>query len=231
MIYAIGDLHFDPYGDKPMDVFGPTWANHKARIIEDWKAKVTDDDVVLVAGDISWALKLDEALADLKTLDTLPGTKALIRGNHDYWWSSLAKMNDLKCRSLVFIQNNAYTFGDVSIVGTRGWISRDMSEFTADDEKIYKRELIRLENSLKAARAERIIAMIHYPPYNMDFSNNDFSELLAAYHVDTVVYGHLHAEGHRQISEVPRLGVNYQCVSADYVDFKLQEVTWNGKLK
>lgn len=229
MIYAIGDLHFDPIGDKPMDIFGKKWINHKEKILESWKSKVTDDDLVLLVGDISWGLKLEDAYKDLKLIDELPGYKIISKGNHDYWWSSLNKLDGLKLEKTKFLFNNSYTFGDYAIVGTRGWISRDMSEFKKDDEKIYSREVIRLENSIKVAeKGKKLIAMIHYPPYNQDFTVNEFSNLLTENNVEICIYGHLHAEGHKQVFNGVKNDVLYKCVSSDYVDFKIQEIV-DGK--
>lgn len=225
MIYGIGDLHFDPIGEKPMDVFGEKWINHKEKIIESWKSKVKDDDMVLLPGDISWGLKLSESVLDLELIDSLPGYKIISKGNHDYWWSSISKLDELKLKRTKFLYNNSHTFEDYAIVGTRGWISKDMSEFKKADEKIYNREVIRLENSIKAAeKGKKLIAMIHYPPYNQDFSANEFSNLLTKSGVEICIYGHLHAEGHRQVFEGIKNEVLYKCVSSDYIDFKLQEI-------
>lgn len=229
MIYAIGDLHFDPIGDKPMDVFGKKWCNHKEKIIKSWNELVTEEDLVLLVGDISWGLKLEEAYKDLKIIDELPGTKIISKGNHDYWWSSLNKLDSMGLKKTKFLFNNSFNFENYAIVGTRGWISRDMSEFKKDDEKIYKRELVRLENSIKTAdKSKKLLAMIHYPPYNQDFSENEFSDLLSQNNVEFCIYGHLHAEGHQQVFNGVKSGVTYKCVSSDYVDFKLQEIV-DGK--
>lgn len=225
MIYAIGDLHFDPIGNKPMDVFGEKWKNHKEKIINNWYEKVTDDDLVLLVGDISWGLRLEEALSDLVFIDNLPGKKIISKGNHDYWWSSRGKLEALNLKSTSFLSNNSFEFEDFSIIGTRGWISKDMSEYKKEDDKIYNRELVRLENSLKSANLDKkIIAMIHYPPYNQDFSANEFSDMLTNYNVQICVYGHLHAEGHKQVFNGEKNNVIYKCVSSDYVDFQLQEI-------
>lgn len=225
MIFAIGDLHFDPIGDKPMDIFGEKWLDHEEKIISYWKSVVKDEDIVLLPGDISWGLKLDEAMEDLKKIDKLPGMKIISKGNHDYWWSSLNKMNSLGLNSIYFINNNSYRYGDISISGTRGWIPRDAYGFNENDEKIYLREVNRLKMSLEDNKdAKYKIAMIHYPPFNQDFTVNDFSKLLTEYNVDLCIYGHLHGDGHKYVVEGLIDSVEYKCVASDFVDFKVQEL-------
>lgn len=225
MIWALGDLHFDPIGDKPMDIFGENWIDHEEQIVSYWKEVVKEEDIVLLPGDISWGLKLDEAAIDLEKIDALPGKKIISKGNHDYWWGSLSKMDSLGFESISFLNNNSYLYNDIAISGTRGWMPKDSSGFAENDEKIYFREVNRLKNSLESNKdASRKIAMIHYPPFNQDFSVNEFSKLLSEYKVDLCIYGHLHAEGHKYIVEGNIDGVEYKCVSCDYVDFKLQRL-------
>lgn len=225
MIWALGDLHFDPIGDKPMDIFGENWIEHEEQIVSYWKEVVKEEDIVLLPGDISWGLKLDEAAIDLEKIDALPGKKIISKGNHDYWWGSLSKMDSLGFESISFLNNNSYLYNDIAISGTRGWMPKDSSGFAENDEKIYLREVNRLKNSLESNKdASRKIAMIHYPPFNQDFSVNEFSKLLSEYKVDLCIYGHLHAEGHKYIVEGNIDGVEYKCVSSDYVDFKLQRL-------
>lgn len=225
MIWALGDLHFDPIGDKPMDIFGENWIDHEEQIVSYWKEVVKEEDIVLLPGDISWGLKLDEAAIDLEKIDALPGKKIISKGNHDYWWGSLSKMDSLGFESISFLNNNSYLYNDIAISGTRGWMPKDSSGFAENDEKIYLREVNRLKNSLESNKdASRKIAMIHYPPFNQDFSVNEFSKLLSEYKVDLCIYGHLHAEGHKYIVEGNIDGVEYKCVSSDYVDFKLQRL-------
>lgn len=220
MIYAIADLHFDFSKKKPMDIFGENWINHEEKIIKNWIDIVNEDDLVIIPGDISWALKLDEAIADLERIDSLPGKKVLLKGNHDYWWSSLSKLNGLKLNSLFFLQNNSFKYREFGIAGTRGWIARDNEEFTPDDEKIFVRELSRLKLSLDSLReVENKIAIIHYPPFNMDLSPNEFVDVMKEYGVKTCLYGHLHSEGHKFVVEGNIQGINFHCVSCDYVDF------------
>jgi Predicted phosphohydrolase len=155
-LFAISDLHLSFSTEKPMDIFGTAWDNYFERISEDWKGKVSDDDVVLLAGDLSWGMSLSDAAADLAALDALPGKKVIIRGNHDYWWSSYAKVKQaVKNTAIIPVQNDAVKLGTHIICGTRGW-DIAYSNSTDDDKKIYARELIRLEMSLNAAeKAEK----------------------------------------------------------------------------
>lgn len=222
MIFAIGDLHFDYTKEKPMNIFGDNWENHEEKIIENWKKMVKDDDLVLLPGDISWALKLDTASLDLKRIDELPGIKIISKGNHDYWWSSLNKMNNLGYKTIHFIHNTSFEYKNYSICGTRGWAARDSFEFSENDEKIYLREVQRLKNSLDSCVNKKIIAMIHYPPFNQDLSLNEFSQMLADYKVEKCVYGHLHGKGHKFSYEGEIEGVDYNFVASDYLDFNLK---------
>lgn len=224
MIYGIGDLHFDHSKEKPMDIFGDNWIEHEENIIKSWKEKVKEEDLVLIPGDISWALKLEDAYYDLKKIDDLPGQKVFIKGNHDYWWQSLKKINDLNLESLYFIQNTAYNFKEVAIAGTRGWISPDSEYFTEQDRKIYNRELMRLRNSLSSVDkdAKYKIVMIHYPPFNMKLESNEFVEIMKEFEVDLCVYGHLHAEGHKFAREGKIDGIDFYCISSDYLEFELK---------
>src|SRR5665648_91868 len=180
MIYAIGDLHFDSSEQKPMDIFGDNWIGHKDKIINDWISKVNNNDLVLVPGDISWALKLNEAIPDLELIDSLPGKKVFIKGNHDYWWEGISRLKALKLGSIDFLRNSSFMYNNIAIVGTRGWTSRDSEGFDESDEKIFKRELLRLESSLLSIEksVEKKIAMIHYPPFNNKLQPNEFVEVL-----------------------------------------------------
>lgn len=224
MIYAIGDLHFDHSNTKPMDVFGEKWINHKEKIIEDWSKKVTDEDLVIIPGDISWGLKLKDAYPDLKLIDELPGRKVVIKGNHDYWWEGISKIRSLDLKTIHFIRNDCFVYKNIGIAGTRGWISKDSDGFDNQDEKIYNRELLRLEASLKSIpeTVDYRIAMLHYPPFDGKLRKNEFVDLLKEYRVDTFVYGHLHAEGHKYSIEGIFEGMMFHLVSSDYLDFKLK---------
>ena len=237
-IFAIGDLHL-PGGDKkPMDVFGAHWENHFERISEDWRARVSDQDVVLIPGDISWAMQLDRALEDLRRIGTLPGRKLILRGNHDYWWSSLTQLRSNLPENMHAVQNDAYDAGDVVFCGTRGWtLPQAGGTETADgpagtqDEKIYRREVMRLEMSLQAARrlaGERpVFAMMHYPPLLPEYarSGTEFTRLLTHYGVCRCVYGHLHGPSVQRGYNGLYNGVQYDLVSCDALRFALKDVS------
>lgn len=220
MIYALADLHLDYTEEKSMEVFGDAWDNYQEKIFTNWKNIIKDEDTVLIPGDISWAMDIKEARIDLEKIDNLPGRKIMMKGNHDYWRSSLNKLNQLGFANIDFLQNNSFEVEDYLICGTRGWISRDSRDFTDHDEKIYKRELLRLENSIKSLISEKkLIINLHYPPINADGTLNDFFKLAKEYKTHTVIYGHLHGNGHRLIKEGKFEGVNLVCVASDYVNF------------
>ncbi len=227
-IYAIGDLHLsgEPPA-KPMEIFGSHWADHKNKIKANWLASVTPQDTVIICGDISWALQLEEARPDLDWLAALPGRKILLRGNHDYWWTSLKKMQQFTQEQFLFLQNNCIMSENIAICGTRGWILPSSENFTEADQKIYQRESIRLELSLQAAviqKPEKIICVFHYPPLFAADEHNLFTDLLTKYHVSHCVYGHIHGENHILTYEGCRDEVNYKLVSCDTQQFQLYRI-------
>ncbi len=222
-IYAIGDPHlsFDERLDKPMDIFGDAWDNHAERLKENWIREIKEDDTVILAGDISWGLTKDEAYADFEWLHQLPGMKVIIKGNHDLWWTGITRLNMLY-DDMFFLQNTYYPAEGTAICGSRGWICPGYDGFTPQDEKIYRRELLRLEASLKMARdsgIEDIIGVLHYPPTNDKLQKSGFTELFEKYGVRNVVYGHLHGkDAYRNGLNANLNGVRYQLVSLDYID-------------
>lgn len=227
-IYAIGDLHLSFSSDKPMNKFGLKWEKHYEKIKKNWLKKVNEDDLVLLLGDNSWAMKIEEARKDMEFIDSLPGHKVMIKGNHDYWWETISKnkkiFSDL---NIDYIQNNSINFQGVAICGTRGWICPNETSFTQEDEKIYNREVNRLELSLKSAdkNAKEIIVMMHYPPMNSIKEESGFTKVLNKYNVKNVLYGHLHGED--AFIQGPKgliKGINYSLVSCDYLDFDLAKV-------
>ena len=226
MIYAIGDLHLDYSKEKPMDIFGDKWINHEDKIFDNWRTLVEEEDLVLLPGDISWALKLEKAYYDLKRIDALPGKKIISKGNHDYWWQGLKKMGELNLNTISFLQNNSYIYNNTGIFGSRGWIAEDSEGFDSHDEKIFNRELNRLRLSLSSIKekANMKITMIHYPPFNMDSTPNKFVDLMKEYNVDICIYGHLHAEGHSSVVEGEIHGIQFYCVSSDYINFKPKKI-------
>ena len=219
-IYAIGDLHlsFSEGIEKPMDMFGSEWINHAERTKANWIQTVSEEDTVILTGDLSWGLRIDEALADLDWLDALPGKKVLIKGNHDLWWTSINKLNKLY-KNIFFVQNNYFLVGEFAICGTRGWICPGDNDFTAHDEKIYKRELLRLRASLEEARQAgytNLIGALHFPPTNDKLQGSGFTDLFTEYGVKKVVYGHLHGkEAYSNGLESILNGVEYRLVSLD----------------
>lgn len=219
-IFALGDLHLGFQMDKPMNVFGDKWKDHSQRIEMNWKKEISEEDWVLIPGDLSWAMRLEEAKADLDWLEALPGKKICIRGNHDYWWDRPKKLND-SYKSIVFLQNTAYFIDRIAICGTRGWTCPNPTLFTEEDARLYERELMRLELSLKAAKeASEIWVMLHYPPTNAQEYTSPLIELLADYPVTKVIYGHLHDELSWQQSLIGTYnGIAYELVSADYLQF------------
>jgi len=228
-VYAISDLHLSINNPKPMNIFGPVWDNYLEEIVEDWNKKVTDEDVVLLAGDLSWAMKLEDAKTDINFLKDLKGKKILLRGNHDYWWSTISKVRNILPENIYALQNDSLVLGDYIFCGSRGWIVDDSKMTDSNDKKIFERELIRLEMSLKEAKAKQdnnqeIICLMHYPPFDKNNESTRFTDLIEKYEVKTVVYGHLHGKV-SNVKEVLTLnGVNYYLTSCDMVKNKLIEI-------
>lgn len=231
-IFAIGDLHMDYKKEKPMDIFGPAWRNHELKIFNNWRNQVDEEDIVLIPGDISWAMKIDDVIDDLKQIDELPGKKFISKGNHDYWWESITKLNNLGFKTIRYLHNTGYSIDEIGIAGTRGWTDRDNDDFDVHDEKIYMREVSRLKLSLDQIKESTYkIVLIHYPPFRFNGEFNEFSQLMKEYDVDMCVYGHLHGDGHKYVVEGELEGIDFYCVSCDYIDFKLKELRgfYDGK--
>lgn len=224
-LFAVSDLHLSLASDKPMDIFGEHWRGHDQRLAEAWDQSVGPHDLVLCPGDLSWAMRLADASQDLRWIGDRPGIKVLGRGNHDYWWSAISKVRAALPESCLALQNDAQQIGQVVVAGSRLWPLPGSSEFGQDDEKIYKRELLRLEMSLQAAQKLAgdklpIIASVHYPPFTSDGASTPYTDLLQKYSVSLCVYGHLHGEaGHATAVEGLVNGVEYALVACDYLDF------------
>lgn len=221
-LYAIGDLHLGFKVEKPMDIFGDNWTSHENTIKKNWLEKITEEDTVIIPGDISWATKYEDAKADLDWINELPGKKIILKGNHDYWWQSMAKMRN-EYEKISFLHNNFYTYDNYAICGTRGWLCPNEYEFSEHDEKIYKREALRLTMSLdqaKKAGYDKFIVILHYPPTNDQMNPSLFTEIIEQYQVEKVIFGHLHSYGAADYKyKGLQNNIEYFLTSADYIKF------------
>lgn len=213
-----------------MRVFGENWAGHFEKIREDWQKKVTPEDVVLIAGDISWGMYLDEGLYDIARLKDLNGKKIFIRGNHDFWWNGIGKVRaGAPDDSFVFLQNDCVKINDVIVTGSRGWVCPGSNEYDpAADERLYKREYERFRlafNEVKKVREEgdTLIAMIHYPPFTGKKEDTPYSKLFEENHVSAVVFGHIHGSMYYPL-ESKKNGIGYYLTSCDKLNFQLKKI-------
>lgn len=218
-IFALSDFHLAFTVDKPMNIFGDHWQNYEAEIRKNWNALVGPDDVGIIAGDISWAMKMEQTQADFDFIRGLNGTKVIIRGNHDYWWKSVSKIREFVGPSIKVLQNDSVTLGDVIFVGTRGWQTPERGRLQSEEnQKIYDREVQRFELSLQSAGAKgnkKLVAILHYPPFNCLRDDSPFTALCEKYHVDAVIYGHLHGKGGRGDLVCTKHGIPYYLTSTD----------------
>lgn len=233
-IYVIGDLHLSFGVDKPMDIFGNNWLNHAERIKETWLKNVKSEDTVILPGDFSWATYLDEAYKDFEFLNSLPGRKILLRGNHDYWWETLSKMNkylkENNFENIEFIYNTSALVENKIIAGTRGWTTVNYNQ--EENQKMLKRETARLKLSIedgikKFGDDKEIIAFIHYPPFFKEPVSEeiDFIKVLKNYpQIKRCYYAHLHSSAHREAIEGNIDGIEYKLVSSDYLNFDLIKI-------
>jgi len=222
MLYAIGDTHLSQFSDKPMDVFGGKWNGYTDKLRSGFSA-LSDDDVTVICGDVSWGMTLEESLEDFRLLDRFPGKKLIVKGNHDYWWSSLKKMTEFfeanGIRTIEFLHNNCYRYGDRALCGTRGWFYEEGSG-SGHDRKILSREVQRLETSLKAAGdAPEKICFLHYPPRYGSYVCSEIIDVMERYGVKECCYGHIHGDGQRMAVRGTVDGILYRMVSADYLNF------------
>ena len=231
-IYAIADLHLSLNHPKPMDIFGDNWENHAEKIRENWTKVVKEEDTVLIPGDFSWETYLEDTYKDFEYLNSLPGKKILLKGNHDYWWTTVTnirnylKENNFNTIEILF--NNSYEVEDYLIAGARGW-DYDILE----DRKIIEREIGRLKISLDSARnldsEKGIIVLMHYPPISNNYINNEFElkilNLFKEYNVKKCLYGHLHGAAHAGAMSGNIKGIEFNLVSADFLDFELIKVS------
>ncbi len=234
-IYVMGDLHL-PFGvNKPMDVFGDGWQGYTEKIKEDWNKKVKNEDTVILAGDFSWATYLEDTYKDFEYLCALPGKKIMLKGNHDYWWTTITSMKkyleENNFNNIDFLYNNSFLIEDKIIVGTRGWALLD----TENSRKMVKREAARLELSLKSAiekygEQKEIICIMHYPPVLATYMkneytyNSEFLDVMKKYNVKRCYYGHLHGTSHKDAIEGNVEGINLKLISGDYLNFKLEKI-------
>ena len=232
-IYTIGDLHLAFQENKPMSIFGDNWKNYEEKIKEDWLKKVKEEDTVILPGDFSWAMYLENTIKDFEYLNNLPGKKILLKGNHDYWWNTVTKMRNFleqnNFKNIDFLYNNSFEIEGNIIVGTKGWTITD----DAEDIKLIKREALRLELSIKDAISKYgedtpMIAFMHYPPVTVHQLNDNkstlFIETMKKYNVKKCIYGHLHSTSIREAVEGEFQGIELKLVSADALDFKLYKL-------
>lgn len=222
-IYAISDLHLSKSVSKPMDVFGPLWENYENRIFEGFK-KLTDDDITVIPGDISWGMSLEESLLDFKFIDELPGKKIISKGNHDYWWETATKTKRFfdknNISTIDILHNNAFKIGDIAICGTRGWF---YEEENGGSRKIYDREIGRLRRSLEEGQklgTEKILCFLHYPPICSGYECGEITDLLSEFGVRKCFFGHLHGHGHKSAFCGIHKNVEYTLISADFLSFQ-----------
>ncbi len=232
-LFAIGDLHLPGGMDKPMSVFGPEWDRHFLRISENWQETVTEADTVLIPGDISWAMRPEDACADLESLSQLPGRKILIRGNHDYWWNSISKVRNMLPAGMTALQHDAADLGSCVVCGTRGWsIPTGELPLSPEDQKIYQREIIRLElaleNAKRLAEGRPILVMLHFPPLYENERHSGFTDLMEKYAVCLCVYGHLHGNGIRAGYNGVERGIRYALTSCDSLHFRPLPLEWEN---
>ncbi len=222
-LFAIADLHLPLGIDKPMDIFGKKWENYVERLFENWQSIVKPEDTVVLPGDFSWATYLEESKADFDFLNNLNGRKILLKGNHDYWWTTMNKLKEFVNKNgyenIEFLQNNSFEYNGISICGSRGW-STPMGKMSEEDQKIYDREIGRLELSVKSAKKpDNIIVFTHFPPILKDYRENAMADFLKNHNIKKCVFGHIHSSGIKNAFEGEFDGTEYMLVSCDYREF------------
>jgi len=220
-LYTIGDLHLSFYKEKPMDIFGDNWRGHAEKLRASF-SKLNGDDLTVLCGDLSWGMNLEETLPDFKFVDSLPGKKVILKGNHDYWWTTAAKtkrfFQEQGITTIDILHNNAFTWGDYAICGTRGWFYEE-EKGGEHDAKIMRREIMRLEASLKAAGERTKLVFLHYPPIYGNYRCEEILALLKEYRVPLCYYGHIHSKGCSWAFNGFNDGTQFKLVSADFVNF------------
>lgn len=221
-LYTLADLHLAFGVNKPMDVFGGRWQGYQDKLRQGLSV-LREDDTLVIPGDFCWALDFSQAKADFAFLNSFPGRKLFVKGNHDYWWNTVSKFTKF-CEEngfeqMYLLHNTAFFYGDLALCGTRGWFFEEDKEGT-HDEKVFRRELIRLETSLKAAGEREKICFLHYPPRYRGYTCPEILDLLVQYQVKACYYGHLHGDSHKLAMEGPFAGTDFHLVAADYVQFQ-----------
>ena len=220
-LYVIGDLHLSFGCDKPMDVFGGRWENYTEKLLSGFST-VKDSDTTVICGDLTWAMNLQEAKEDFLFLHRLPGRKIILKGNHDLWWTTASAAKRFFVEngidSIDILHNNCFFYEDYAICGTRGWFYED-EKSDDHDAKILRRELMRLEVSLKAAGEKQKLVFLHYPPKLLNYECKSILDLLCDYGVEHCWYGHLHSSGRALAFEGEYRGVRFQLISADHIHF------------
>ena len=224
-LYVIGDTHLSLGSSKPMDVFGGAWEGYVEKLTEGLSV-LTDEDTLVIAGDVSWGMSLEESEKDFAWLNSWPGKKIILKGNHDYWWNTASKMNrffqEKGFDTLHILHNNCHYYGDIALCGTRGWFYEEEKE--GQSAKVFNRELQRLETSLKAAGEREKLCFLHYPPYYTGYICQPILDILEKYRVKTCYYGHLHGGSHRLAVQGERGGVAYRLISADFLKFRPEKI-------
>ena len=230
-LYAISDLHLSGLVSKPMDMFGPEWEGHFEKIKADWESKVTDDDVVLIGGDTSWGMKLEEGLFDVRAVSALKGRKVFVRGNHDYWWSGISRVREGAPEN-VFLQNDCVKIGKYVIAGSRGWMCPGSTDFTDHDMTLYLREAERFRLAFKEAEkikeeGDELIVLMHFPPMSVKKEDTLFTQLFEEKGVKKVIFGHLHGASYFPLKS-EKNAIEYYLTSCDKLHFTLVEISSNS---
>ena len=222
-LYAIGDLHLSLSVDKPMDVFGGVWNGYMDKLREGLSV-IGPEDTTILLGDLTWSLDLPGAREDFAFINNIPGRKIILKGNHDYWWTTATKFykfcQEEDFSNMFILNNNFYEYEDIAICGTRGWFFEEDAAEGSHNDKIFKRELIRLETSLKAAGDRRKLCFLHYPPRYRGYECPEILALLKEYGVEACYYGHLHGESHKLAMEGSFEGTDFHLCAADFIKFK-----------
>ncbi len=220
-VFAIADLHLSHVDEKSMDIFGSHWKGHWEKIQAAWRSRVREEDLVLIPGDISWAMHMPEAQPDLDAIGRMPGQKLMLRGNHDYWWSSLTQVRNALAEGMYALQNDCFVYRGQAVCGTRGWVQGNAAQ-GEKDAKLLRREVGRLRLSLQSATDKGLpiaLVMFHFPPFDEKQTPNEITALLHEYGVRRVVYGHLHGKSLQHAFEGVLDGIQYELVSCDHLDF------------